>query len=129
MELAKGLLQAMGPLTVVDHQLLAGGVPLNDTTELVDTVLEKTLFGCTLFLGNTRIATNASAANETKRALGTKSNDEVKRLVFLKGGVFRGITHTIGKDWVIRYDPLQNEDGAVVGMIAVFREAFALGRR
>ncbi len=76
-------------------------------------------------LGNVRIATRAVAKGHTERALGTRTNDEVTKLVFEDGGTFRGTTVTLGKTWVIVYIPLDDANGRRVGMVAAWRELVA----
>ena len=87
--------------------------------------LEQIGYGCTIFCGNQRIATNAIAAGGTGRALGTRANQEVSEKVLNQGQTFVGVTHTIGKDWIIRYSPLRTEDDTIVGMIATYHEQTA----
>ena len=116
------LLQIEGPITVRDGQMFAGSTLLNGDERIVDAVKAKTRFGCTVFLGNERIATVASERGKTERALGTRANDEVTRLVFEEGGTFRGKTKTLGRWWAIVYVPLHDANGVRVGMLAAYRE-------
>jgi len=46
----------------------------------------------------------------------------VTQKVYENGGVFLGITKTIGKDWVIKYAPLRDHQGEIIGMIATYIE-------
>jgi signal transduction histidine kinase len=115
-------LAARGSLTRRDGELHAGDLCLRGNTGLVDEVERRTGYGCTLFDRNVRIATTAVAAGSAVRAIGTTANDDVTRQVFRLGSSFQGIAYTIGKDWVIAYDPLRDREGRIVGMLAVFRE-------
>jgi signal transduction histidine kinase len=119
---AEALLARRGTVSERSGELYAGDKRLNGDTEIVDTVKTRTGFGCTIFQGSTRIATNATAAGEAVRAIGTTANQTVTNLVYRGGGVFRGVTRTIGKDWVIVYAPLRDGDGQIVGMLATYRE-------
>ena len=123
--MAHKLIAAEGPVRVDGDQLFAGDTLLNGHTAIVDAVYDATLFGCTIFLGNVRIATRAVAKGQKERALGTRTNDEVTKLVFEDGGTFRGTTVTLGKTWVIVYEPLDDADGRRVGMVAAWRELVA----
>jgi len=120
-DLAFRLLEQRGRLKRVGDELFVGGATLAGDTTIVDAVKEQTGFGCTLFAGNLRVATTAVAAGATGRAYGTTANEDITRQVLRLGQPFRGITYTIGKDWLIAYDPLRIE-GRIVGMVAVFRE-------
>ncbi len=119
---ALALIDEQGPVSVRDGQLWAGELCLNGDTDVVDAVLARHGFGCTIFLGNVRVATTAVAAGGTDRALGTSANERVTRTVFRLGQRFEGVTRTIGKDWVIVYVPLRDEAQMSVGMIAAYRE-------
>ncbi|MGB1277007.1 MAG: cache domain-containing protein, partial [Nannocystaceae bacterium] len=111
-----------GPIETRGGQMYAGSFLVNKSTEIVDYVESGTGLGSTIFHRDVRISTTARAANETDRAVGTRANAEIRELVYERGGMFRGVTTTIGKNWVIVYVPLQASDGTRVGMLATFRE-------
>jgi len=111
-----------GPIHVRGEYVYAGTFLLNKSTEIVDYVERGTGLGCTIFHRDVRISTTARAANEQERAVGTRANAEIRERVYERGEVFRGITTTIGKNWVIVYVPLQASDGTRVGMLSAFRE-------
>jgi len=115
-------LDALGPVRRRDGQLFAGTTALHGNDALVDHVQATTGYGCSVFDGAVRIATSAVAAGQTERALGTRANEDIARSVYRLGTSFRGIAHTIGKDWLIAYDPLPDVEGRIVGMVAVYRE-------
>lgn len=120
--LVRAELDSLGPLHIFDGELFAGPHPIAGNTDLVDRVKNETGFGCTIFLGNRRIATTATADGTTERAYDTSANEQVTQRVLFDGEVFLGITRTIGKDWVIRYTPLHDVSDTIVGMIATFYE-------
>ena len=124
--LARKLIAAEGPVRLDGGQLFAGNTLLNGHTAIVDAVYDATLFGCTIFLGNVRIATRAVAKGNTERALGTRANDEATKFVFEDGGTFRGTTVTLGKTWVIVYEPLDDANGRRIGMLGAWRELVAV---
>lgn len=121
-KLARKMLDELGPLRLEKGVLRAGDTILNENQALVDAVYDSTLFGCTIFLGNLRIATRATAKGSATPAIGTSANEEVTELVFRRGGRFRGTTKTLDKDWVIVYEPLDDGTGRRVGMLAAYRE-------
>lgn len=122
---ARALIEKHGNIHLVEGELYAGAYPLSGDIEIVDRVKEEIGYGCTIFCGNQRIATNAIAAGGSGRALGTRTNEEVTEKVLHQGQIFLGVTHTIGKDWIIRYSPLKTEEGEIVGMIATYHEQTA----
>jgi len=119
---AQMMLNQMGELTTIKGELWAGKTPLKNNTFVVDAVQGGLGFGCTIFHGNVRIATTAIAAGGSDRALGTQANELITQQVYRRGEPFKGITRTIGKDWVIVYVPLRDHQGRIVGMLAAFRE-------
>ncbi len=122
MDYARELLNEHGDLRVVGNDLYAGDFKINNTTEIVKHVKDITGFGSTIFSRNIRISTTATAKGSNKSALGTTANDEISQLVYSEGKRFSGITNTLGKDWIIIYEPLKDKRGNVIGMIAVFKE-------
>ncbi|MEM9073390.1 MAG: ATP-binding protein [Myxococcota bacterium] len=120
--LAHEHLSNLGPLSLREDVLYAGSHRLNGDESVVDHVKEASGFGCTIFRGNVRVATTARAAGQRRRALGTQANELVTAQVLEEGREFRGITTTIGKDWVIIYRPLATPDGERIGMLATYVE-------
>ena len=118
------LLEAHGEIEVVGDVMRAGSHILNESTELVDAVKVKYGFGCTIFRGNVRIATTAVAAGGRERAIGTSTNEKITQMVLRMGARFWGVTRTIGKEWVIVYEPLRASSGRIVGMVACYQELF-----
>jgi two-component sensor histidine kinase len=119
---ADELVHQSGDIRLIDDQLYAGDELLNNNQEIVDKVKRNSGFGCTIFQTNVRIATTAVAKGASKIALGTKANAMVTEKVYKNGGIFLGITETIGKNWVIKYAPLKDYQGNIVGMIATYIE-------
>ncbi len=119
---AQKLIAAAGPVVVRGDRVFAGSTLLNGDESIVDAVYDATLFGCTIFHRNVRIATRAVARGGSDRALGTTADDDVTRAVFEEGGTFRGTTVTLGKTWAIVYVSFHDATGARIGMIAAYRE-------
>jgi cob(I)alamin adenosyltransferase len=122
MTLIHFLLRREGPIRVTADQLFAGERLLNGDTALVDAVKAETGFGCTIFLGNRRVSTNATADGDSARALDTTANEMITRRVLEEGKTFQGLTKTLNKDWVILYVPLRDPFGLIVGMLATYQE-------
>lgn len=111
-----------GEIRISGSQLFAGEHLLNGSTDFVDHIKSQTGFGSTIFLENRRISTTATAANSNQRAIGTSANAMITKRVYEDGETFIGVTETIGKDWLIIYEPLNDSHGKRVGMIALFKE-------
>jgi PAS domain S-box-containing protein len=122
MKYARELLASNGQIKKTPKGLTAGTTPLKNSTVIVDKVKNLTGFGCTIFEGDIRISTTASAVGSDELAIGTRSNKTIAKQVYGLGETFKGVTETIGKDWLIIYEPLRDDSGKLVGMIAVFKE-------
>ncbi|MBI5445777.1 MAG: methyl-accepting chemotaxis protein, partial [Deltaproteobacteria bacterium] len=114
---------------VEGDRLLIGEHVLNGDFEIVDEV--KRLVGgtATLFLGDTRIATNV-LNDKGARAVGTKLQGPAREAVLVKGERFRGETTILGVPYLTAYDPIRDASGRVIGVVYVgerkdeFFEAF-----
>lgn len=113
--------------------VLEGGVLLNGNLELVDGINEivyragslplGSLGTATLFLGDTRIATNVRLFEGT-RALGTRVSAAVRERVLGRGEIWHGTAFVVNDDYVSGYEPIVDGRGVRVGMLYVgFLEA------
>lgn len=118
--------------------VLEGGVLLNGNLEMVDRVnaivyrdgsLPLGSRGtATLFLGDTRIATNVRLFGDT-RALGTRVSRAVREHVLEQGNIWHGTAFVVNDDYVSGYEPVVDGRGQRIGMLYVgfleapFREA------
>lgn len=130
------MIQAAVPITQPDGTVtgaLEGGVLLNGNQGIVDrlnTIVyqEASLpLGsqgtATLFLGDTRIATNVRLF-EGQRALGTRVSQAVADKVLERGEVWLGSAFVVDDTYVSGYQPLTDTAGHRVGMLYVgFLEA------
>lgn len=96
-------------------KLYKGSELMNDHTELLDEVKEKTNMYATLFLQDTRIATNAVDA-EGKRATGTKASEAVIINVLKNGTPYNGKVVIGGSPYEGHYVPLKDGSGTIIGM-------------
>lgn len=72
----------------------------------------------TLFLGDTRIATNVRLF-EGERALGTRVSRAVRDYVLGDGGTWLGTAFVVNDDYVSGYEPVVNGHGERIGMLYV----------
>ena len=112
-------LEGLGPLRDTPEGLYAGPTKLAGDIVVRD-IERETQQGATIFRANRRVATTARAVRSDAPALGTHASAAITEHVLEQGHVFRGVTRTIGRKWVIRYEPLQDADGSRVGMLATF---------
>jgi len=104
-----------GDWNVIDGKLYKGNHLINDDTKLVDKIKERTGSAATLFLGDTRIATNVLKA-DGKRAVGTKVSPEVEEKVLKEGSDFVGQAVVVGKVCQTKYSPIRDKNGKTIGM-------------
>jgi two-component system NtrC family sensor kinase len=115
------------------HGVIEGGTLLNGNLALVDRINEIVYRDgslplgskgtATLFLGDTRIATNVRLF-EGERALGTRVSQAVRDYVLGEGGIWLGTAFVVNDDYVSGYEPIANGHGERVGMLYVgFLEA------
>jgi len=130
------MIQAAVPVLGGDRQqigALEGGVLLNANLGIVDRIntivyQEASLpLGsqgtATLFLGDTRIATNVHLF-ENQRALGTRVSQAVHEKVLRQGQVWLGSAFVVNDNYMSGYEPLTDTNGERVGMLYVgFLEA------
>ncbi len=112
-------LRAGAPLKSGDRVVgaVSTGIELS-TNRFVDEV--KRLFGaeCTIFLGDTRVAT--TIVKEGQRATGTKmENSAVLQSVLQNGERFQNENNIMGRDFQTAYWPLKNAEGKSSGMLFI----------
>ena len=91
------------------------------TDIFVDEVKRRYTVECTVFQGDTRVAT--TIIKDGKRAIGTKmDNQKVIDKVLQKGEVYLNVNNILGKNYDTAYWPVKNVDGKVVGMLFIGKD-------
>jgi methyl-accepting chemotaxis protein len=104
---------------VRNNVMYLGDFALNDSTELVDAIKTTVGAGATVFMGDTRIATNVLKPDGT-RAVGTKlARNAAYESVLTAHRPYRGIVDILGSAYAAAYDPIIDRDGNVVGILYV----------
>lgn len=100
----------------VDGETLYKGEDIvNDKSELVDMVKEETGNEVTIFLNDTRISTTV-VDGSNKRAVGTKASEKVIKTVITDRKEYTGEAEILGIAHQVKYVPIKNESGDIVGM-------------
>jgi two-component system NtrC family sensor kinase len=124
-------LETAVPILKTDQKVcgvIYGGILLNRKHDLVDRIRKavfdidtydgKPLGTVTIFLWDTRIATNVIRMDST-RAIGTRVSEEVYKTVLENGERF-GDRAFVVNDWYLSaYDPIRNPDGTIIGILYV----------
>lgn len=115
--LAKEILENSypGSWNVKGDKLYKGSELINNNTEFVDKIKDKTNSVVTIFLNDVRISTNVMS--EGKRAIGTKASIEVSNKVLEKGEVFVGEVEILGSKYESKYVPIRDANNDVIGML------------
>ena len=130
------VIQAAAPVLEAGGELigvLEGGVLLNGNLDLVDRINEivyregalplGSRGTATLFLGDTRIATNVRLF-EGERALGTRVSQAVRDQVLGRGELWLGTAFVVNDWYVSGYEAIEDGRGERIGMLYVgFLEA------
>lgn len=106
-----------GQWTAENGNLYKGGTRINDNTMLVDKIGEMTGYTVTMFLGDTRIATNMEIDGE--RAVGTQAAANVIETVIDKGEEFIGEADVLGERYQTVYRPIKEKNGNTIGMVFI----------
>ncbi|QDX24850.1 HAMP domain-containing protein [Sphingomonas suaedae] len=120
MGVAREVLGRYGKTFAVDgDRLLLDGRPLNGFNAPVDRVKQLVGGTATIFLGDTRIATNVMK-DDGSRAVGTKlAPGPVFDAVLRDGKPYRGQADILGKSYFTAYDPIRDASGKTVGVLYV----------
>ena len=120
MGVAQEVLGRYGKTFSVDgERLLLDGRPLNGFNDPVDRVKKLVGGTATIFLGDTRIATNV-VKDDGSRAVGTKlAPGPVFDAVLRDGKPYRGQAQILGKDYFTAYDPIRDASGKTIGILYV----------
>ncbi len=103
---------------VEGDRMYADDVLLNDHNDITDTVVKLVGGNATIFMGDTRIATNVKKEDGT-RAVGTKLAKNAAHEAVFAGKEYRGETDILGVPYITGYDPIKDKNGKVIGILFV----------
>ena len=102
-----------------DGQLLLGTTTLNGRNDVVDAIKEISGTAATIFLGDTRIATNVQNPDGS-RGIGTKlAKGAAYDAVLRDGHSYYGATTILGKPYLAAYEPVRDAQARTVGILFV----------
>lgn len=104
-----------GDWSIKNDKLYKGNVDVSQENELLDSLKEQSGYYTTIFQGDTRIATNV-IGTDGKRAVGTTAAPNVVEEVISKGNSYSGEAEVVGIDTYVKYDPIKDANGEVIGM-------------
>jgi methyl-accepting chemotaxis protein len=105
--------------TTPDGQFLLGTTKLNGRNDLVDAIKDVTGAFATIFLGDTRIATNVKNPDGS-RGIGTKlAPGAAYDAVVRDGRSYSGNVIILGSPYLATYEPIRNAQAQTVGILFV----------
>lgn len=104
-----------GDWSVEGDQMYKGDTLINDNFEVIDDLTEDTTILATIFMGDTRIATNVSN-DAGERQVGTQASEAVIQTVLVDGNAYQGTADILGKSAQTYYTPIYSTDGEIIGM-------------
>ena len=104
-----------GDWKVEGDKLYKGDKVINYDTDFVDTVKKDTGHVATIFLGDTRIATNVLKPDGT-RAVGTKVSEKIATIVLNSGQEYVGEATILNSLYQAKYVPIKDITGKAVGI-------------
>ncbi|MDO7906414.1 methyl-accepting chemotaxis protein [Paenibacillus sp. JX-17] len=104
-----------GDWSIQDGKLLKGSTIMNDNYSVIDEFGKRTGDTVTIFMGDTRIATNVTKADGS-RAVGTKVSDKVAAATLHEGKLYIGEANVVGQINQAAYEPIKDTAGKVIGI-------------
>ncbi|MEG6616993.1 methyl-accepting chemotaxis protein [Peptococcaceae bacterium 1198_IL3148] len=105
-----------GPWKLEGDKLYKGDIVMNDNFAIVDELGQLTNDTITIFMNDTRIATNVKNPDGS-RAVGTQASAEVATTVLKGGQPFYGEANVVGQIYQTAYKPIQDNNGNIIGML------------
>jgi len=104
----------IGSWLVRGDKLYKGATLINSNYDIVDRIGQLTGNSATVFLHDTRVATNVISGD--KRAVGTKVSETIAEVVLKKGETYIGEADVLGTRNLVAYEPIVNDAGQVIGI-------------
>ncbi|MGE5478773.1 MAG: methyl-accepting chemotaxis protein [Bacteroidales bacterium] len=106
---------------IVDDKLAWGTYVIDNNHEVVDWLRQEMKIGASVFRGDVRVSTNV-VDKEGKRGVGTKFKDGPVKTQVYGGQPYDGLQDVIGTPYFLRYEPVKDAAGNVIGAMVVGME-------
>ncbi|MCX7749726.1 MAG: methyl-accepting chemotaxis protein [Clostridia bacterium] len=107
--------QYKGDWNLKDGKLYKGDKLIHEDYTIVDEVKKQTGSFATIFLGDTRVATNV-LKKDGSRAIGTKAAENVINTVLKEGKEYLGEAKVVDIKCYTKYVPIKDTGGKIIGM-------------
>lgn len=108
----------IGSWKVKSGKLYIGDNQVSNTIGVLDEIKEKTGAHVSIYFADEKVATSELDSNG-KRTLGTRAPSEVAASVLEKGSNYEGMENIFGEKYFVRYIPIRDIGGKIVGMWSV----------
>ena len=105
----------VGDWSVQNGKLYKGDIQIDENYEIIDAFTKGSSILATIFLNDTRVATNVMDESGN-RMIGTQASSEVVQSVIDNGEAYTGTADILGKSAQTYYVPIKDTTGAVIGM-------------
>jgi methyl-accepting chemotaxis protein len=112
------VLEVKGKAKLADGNIVFGDYVANNNFEVVDKLKEIAGGTATIFMGDTRVATNV-LKEDGSRAVGTTLQGVARDTVLGKGVGYRGEADILGVPYFTAYDPVLDAKGNAIGILYV----------
>lgn len=104
-----------------DNNLWKGDYNITADEEFMDSLTKDTTTEVTIFYDDTSVATTIKDADTNKRIVGTKASSEISKTVLSGQPYSTSDADVNGEKYYAYYEPLENPDRTIAGMIFVGR--------
>lgn len=106
-----------GDWSIKNNRLYKGGKSLYGNYKVADRISFNTDAFLTIFMGDTIVTTNFLKSDGT-RPIGAKAPNKVIEMVLENGEEYMSETSMVGKRCIVKYKPIKNREGKIIGMWA-----------
>ena len=107
-----------GGWNVKDGKLYKGDKLVSEKSEVLDEIKEKTNSYASVYYGDEKVAAS-ELDRDGNRALGSKVSSDVVKSVLERGNSYEETANILGTKYAVRYVPLRERTGKIVGMWSV----------
>lgn len=114
----------VGEWSIKDGKLYLGDKLVSENFKVLDEIKEKTDSHASIYFADERVVTS-ELDKDGNRAVGTRVSTDVGLSVLGKGVAYEGTEDILGKKYAVKYVPIKDKDGKIIGMwsVAVLKES------
>jgi len=118
----------VGSWKIKSGKLLIGDNQVDNSFNVLDEIKEKTGAHVSIYLADEKVATSERNA-KGERTLGERAPNEVVESVLRKGTNYEGTENIFGEKYAVKYMPIRDNSGKIIGMWSVAVPNSAIGNQ